>query len=82
MPLSLKALTSWSREWTLQPNILIEFSVEFRRQTEHALLVFDGFVEMWLPKSQLEYDKDLDLERGVTFTVSVPEWLAEEKGLI
>ncbi len=30
---------------------------------------------VWLPKSQVEYDKD-----GKVFTM--PEWLAEDKGLI
>lgn len=52
---------------------LIEVSCEIRHETEKAYLIFDGTKEVWLPKSQVE------VEDG---EVTMPEWLAMEKGLI
>ena len=52
--------------------------VDFDRivgETDLAFLVEIDGEEYWLPKSQCEID-----EGGKT--VSMPEWLAEEKGLI
>lgn len=54
-----------------------EVKGELVQETEDAiLLVIDGD-EYWLPKSQIDYDG----ERGDVVTVSVPDWLASEKGL-
>lgn len=53
---------------------LIDIACEKRRETEKAWLIFDGDKEVWLPKSQVE-----DNEDG---TFAMPEWLAEDKGLI
>lgn len=50
---------------------------EIVQETEDAiLLVVDGD-EYWLPKSQIAYDG----ERGDVVVVSIPDWLASEKGL-
>ena len=35
----------------------------------------------WLPKSQIEVDPE-EYEVGDTVTVTLPEWLATEKGLL
>lgn len=56
------------------------FAVEFRHETEMAILVFDGDEEIWLPKSQIEYDEDAYF--GDTIEVLIPEWLALEKRMI
>jgi hypothetical protein len=53
---------------------LTDVAAEVRRETEHAWLIFDGAVEVWLPKSLVENNGD------GTFTL--PEWLATEKGLL
>ncbi len=51
---------------------------EIRRETELAILFFDGKTEVWLPKSQLE-DRSTYSD-GVEITI--PAWLAEAKGLV
>lgn len=56
----------------------IDICVEFLKDSGRAIKVSDGYVEEWLPKSQIEYDG----EEGDTITVTMPNWLALEKGLI
>lgn len=56
----------------------VDICVEFLRDSGRAIKVSDGNVEEWLPKSQIEYDG----EPGDTITVTMPNWLALEKGLI
>jgi hypothetical protein len=53
---------------------LIDIAAELRRETEKALLLFDGTAEVWVPKSQVEDNGD--------GTFAMPEWLAKDKGLI
>ena len=53
---------------------LVDIAAEVRRETDKAWLIFDGHREVWLPKSQCEANPDK------TFTM--PEWLANEKGLL
>ncbi len=53
---------------------LVEIAAEKRRETELAILIFDGDREAWIPKSQCEDNGD------GTFTMT--EWLAKDKGLI
>ncbi len=62
-------------------NDMIEVEdLEFLHETDSAILVeYDG-EEVWLPLSQIEWDGDA--EKGDSITVTMPEWLAEEKGLI
>jgi hypothetical protein len=52
----------------------IEIAGELRRETVKAVLVFDGDIEAWLPKSLVE-----DLGDG---TWMVPMWLARKEGLV
>ena len=54
---------------------LVDVAGEVRGETEKAYRFFDGAKEVWLPKSQCEWDSG---DR----TMAVPEWLANEKGLI
>lgn len=57
---------------------LIDLSVLFVRESDRAWCVnAGGKQDVWLPKSQCE------LERGGRVdTLTLPEWLAKEKGLI
>ncbi len=55
--------------------------VEVRHMTARAVLVNDGDRNTWLPYSQIE-DGMETLEVGKHVTLLVPEWLANEKGLI
>ncbi|MFA7175904.1 MAG: hypothetical protein WC114_01540 [Smithellaceae bacterium] len=57
----------------------VEIFVEIKRRTQKAVLVSDGAVEVWLPLSLI------DIEPGNKYnqaTITLPEWLAKEKGLI
>lgn len=62
---------------------LVEVVCEVRRETDWAYGVSNGTIEMdldgreklfWVPKSQVECNDD--------GTITMPEWLAREKGLI
>ncbi|MBL4766306.1 MAG: hypothetical protein JKY94_01035 [Rhodobacteraceae bacterium] len=59
---------------------LVDIAVEKHHETEGAWLVSDtgrGEDGVWVPKSQAELFED----RGM-FTLTLPEWLAIEKGLV
>lgn len=64
------------------------YTLEFRKQTEQGILVSDGDEEFWIPKSQIEIDgistwTDFEtLKRGEKIDVYIPDWLAEQKGLL
>jgi hypothetical protein len=54
------------------PEKLFDIAAEVRGETDKAWRLFDGKVTEWVPKSQVEDNRD------GTFTM--PEWLAKEKG--
>jgi len=59
---------------------IIDIAVIVHHRTERAVLVSDdGDREsaVWLPLSQVEIDDD-----GSNHIITLPEWLAQEKGLI
>jgi len=63
----------------------IELDLEIINFSEDAILVSDGYVEKWLPKSQCrdEDGQPLDqLIRGQSGTFLVEDWLAKDNGLI
>lgn len=53
---------------------LTDIAVQIKHETPKAFLIFDGAKEVWLPKSQCENNRD--------GTITLPEWLAKDKGLI
>jgi gentisate 1,2-dioxygenase len=53
---------------------MVEIIAELIHETEQAYLIDDGDREVWIPKSQVEY-QEADL-------FMIPEWLAIEKELI
>ena len=60
---------------------LLDLDVELHVDTGKAVLVStDGKKDnaVWLPHSQIEIERKF----GVIYTVTLPEWLAVEKGLI
>jgi len=61
---------------------IIDIDVEVTARTEKAVLVHTGIKEqaVWLPLSQIEIEPN-DAFPGIE-TVTLPEWLALEKGLI
>lgn len=60
---------------------LIDITVQRLHETEKAVLVTDSIPEkgVWLAKSMIEIEPSVV---GGLFTVTMPEWLALEKGLI
>jgi hypothetical protein len=69
-----------------------DFDVEYVHNTDKGLCVSDdgGETEIWLPISQITWQDgeridpgDLDgYEKREIIDISVPEWLAEDKGLL
>lgn len=55
----------------------VTLSGEVIKETDLAILFFDGTKEIWLPKSQLE-DRS---EYSDGTEITIPAWLAEEKDL-
>ena len=63
---------------------LIDVTVELHASTEKAVLVSDDGDKnkaVWLPRSQIEIAK-LPNRKGPIYEVTLPEWLAQDKGLI
>lgn len=57
---------------------LITINADILQVTDAAVLIDCGGEEVWLPLSQIDFDG----ERGdANVSVSLPEWLADEKGL-
>lgn len=61
---------------------IIDLTLEILRETERAVHVHDGDEKkaVWLPKSQIEVDTT-GQKPGVV-VVTLPQWLARDKGLI
>jgi len=57
----------------------VEVFGEIRKETDKAMLLFDGVREVWIPKSMIEYS---DTNKYGQTLVEIPEWLAYDKGLI
>lgn len=60
---------------------LVDIACEVRKETDKGIAIWDGEEKpdgselwTWLPKSAVEVNDD--------GTVTMPEWLAKEKGLI
>lgn len=61
-------------------NDMVEISGTVLHTTDMAILIDAGTGEAWLPRSQIEFDAEP--EKGDFIIVQVPEWLAQDKGLI
>lgn len=59
---------------------LYDASFALLAETDKAIKVSDdgGKTEHWLPKSQIEYDE----RPGGIVEVTMPYWLAKEKGIV
>jgi hypothetical protein len=51
------------------------------RETEKGLLVLYEGEEIWLPKSKISDDSEVT-EKGDEGILAIPEWLADEKGML
>lgn len=57
----------------------VEITVDFKKMTPKAVLVTDGTIEEWIPRSQILSKKHI---KGKTLELVIPEWLALKKGFI
>lgn len=67
---------------TMGNSDIIDLDVIMRAETAAAILVAeteDALKAVWLPKSQIEIERKIG-SRIVTITL--PEWLATDKGLV
>lgn len=55
----------------MKRNQLVELDLDVVRSTEKALLLTDGKTEAWVPRSQCSVAPE---------AVSMPQWLAEDRG--
>lgn len=53
---------------------LVDISAEVKGETDKAWKLFDGATAEWVPKSQVEDNRD--------GTYAMPQWLAKDKGFI
>ncbi len=51
------------------------------KETEMAILVEYENEEFWIPKSQISEDSEVT-EKDDEGVLAIPEWLADEKGLL
>ena len=59
---------------------LVDIACTLRHETERAWFLDVGYAQpVWIPKSQAEYESDPTGGCGI---ITLPEWLAKEKGLI
>lgn len=70
---------SWGREKYVADDEakisdLVDIAGEKRGETENAIRWFDGARSEWIPKSQCQENSD--------GTLSMPEWLAIDKGFV
>jgi hypothetical protein len=65
---------------------LVDLHLQKRWETDKAVLVTNGEIvdgklhTVWLPKSQIEIEPTDEL--GVQLIITLPRWLAEDKGLV
>lgn len=54
---------------------LVDIDCVVHHETDAAYLIHNGKKKVWVPKSRVEWNSD-------NRTMTMPEWLAEEKELI
>lgn len=59
---------------------LVDIEVVLKHETDKAWLVNEGDFDAWIPKSRGELEKNPAPSR--TWTLTIPQGLAEEKGLV
>jgi len=64
---------------TMADRRTVEIYVEIKRRAARAVLVSDGVSEVWLPTSLIDIDPANKYNQA---SITMPEWLAKEKGLI
>ena len=75
-------MLNWKK--MMSHNEVVEFEVtRLIKETEQAWLLEIDDNDVWIPKSLMKEgsdDLDIDIER--TYTIVIPQWLAEQKELV
>ena len=62
---------------------IVEINVEILNETDLDIFISDGDKEVWIPKSQIIEPSDGEYMVGdIMLTITIPEWLAIEKGFV
>lgn len=69
--------TSFERGYRRDEDVGVDVRIVY--ETEFAILVNDGDIEVWVPKSEIKNDQD---HTETETTITIPEWLAIEKGFV
>ncbi len=61
----------------------VDIECEIRARSELAVMIYDGTKTVWIPRSEIICAQTDDGQIGqyVRTTLTIPEWLATEKGL-
>jgi protein associated with RNAse G/E len=60
-----------------------DFTLNVGRVTEKAFLFNDGVDEFWIPKSQMQFNGDMNtIQVGQTVNVQISDWISKQKGLV
>lgn len=60
----------------------VDLEVEILKETDKAFLIATDGKEYWIPKSQTLPDESTVDSEGDKGTLSITDWIAEEKGLV
>lgn len=60
----------------------INIIVLLKMETDKAVMINYEGDNIWLPKSQIEFDGRLDLHIEKEIEIQIPEWLAVEKDMV
>ena len=66
----------------MQDNEMVDFCGELKHETDNAYLFNDGDQDYWIQKSQCQNLTQLGGSAGTHYDVTIPEWLAETKGIV
>lgn len=74
------------REMTIRnSDDFVTVECEYKSKTDKAVLIAQHGVEMWIPRSLIDYRSDQllhhNLERGDEITLKVREWFASQESL-
>jgi len=62
----------------------VDLCVVIKHETDMAYLIDDEAENIWIPKSQIEYEESEgeDADGKQLLNITIPEWLAVKTGLV
>lgn len=62
--------------------VWIDVEIKRNQPEQEAVLVSDGDKDVWIPRSRILDQEDENLDENTHTKIEIPEWLAEQKGLV